>query len=357
MQSVPDSERQWWSSPYLRMLSSPIRICTVTRRYFPSDLLVRLAPFRNPLAKPSLTESHFLPDGLEHPKFSVRENRTAIYVRCHKAAFDDFANRAALRRFAPNPKVHGSLKIQIGHLLRLRVLQEIKVLANTLRSNRQATLSGPVLRRLTRSEWEQVKATGSVPFKNAIAIIVAPPPNRDPKTKLRPQPWWQPTLPDSQLAILQDSASQPSLPSLPPVSELLAHVNNSSGSLDEIPNVVPNSRVPLYNATSLCPLPGHRAALHEGLSDILNTERHNRRFVDLSETLETTTSLVTGPQKSSHAFLLRSDEDTLTRADPVPLAIALWRVRLWEGEAENQSYEDGWEMGAGWRRQYAATAL
>jgi len=42
-----------------------------------------------------------------------------------------------------------------------------------------------------------------------------------------------------------------------------------------------------------------------------------------------------GDQKASHAFLLSSDADTLMRVDTVPLAIALWRIRIWEGA--------GWE--------------
>jgi len=46
-----------------------------------------------------------------------------------------------------------------------------------------------------------------------------------------------------------------------------------------------------------------------------------------------------GDQKASHAFLLYSDENTSRRVDTVPAAIALWRVRMWEGA--------GWEIYGG----------
>jgi len=42
---------------------------------------------------------------------------------------------------------------------------------------------------------------------------------------------------------------------------------------------------------------------------------------------------------ASHAFLLLSSAETVLRADTVPLAIALWRLRMWEG--------DSWERGEG----------
>ncbi|KZP31418.1 hypothetical protein FIBSPDRAFT_944955 [Athelia psychrophila] len=42
-----------------------------------------------------------------------------------------------------------------------------------------------------------------------------------------------------------------------------------------------------------------------------------------------------GDKKASHAFLLCADEKTANRADMTAVAIALWRIRMWEGA--------GWE--------------
>lgn len=43
---------------------------------------------------------------------------------------------------------------------------------------------------------------------------------------------------------------------------------------------------------------------------------------------------------ASPAFLLLSGAETVLRADTVPLAIALWRLRMWEDEGS-------WERGEG----------
>ena len=49
-----------------------------------------------------------------------------------------------------------------------------------------------------------------------------------------------------------------------------------------------------------------------------------------------------GDAKASHAYVVFSDAQSVLRADTVPLAVALWRVRLWEG--------GGWDAGASARR-------
>ena len=51
-----------------------------------------------------------------------------------------------------------------------------------------------------------------------------------------------------------------------------------------------------------------------------------------------------GDQKASHAFLLCSDAETCRRADAAATAIALWRVRMWEGSG----WEEGTQDGDGW---------
>ena len=80
--------------------------------------------------------------------------------------------------------------------------------------------------------------------------------------------------------------------------------------------------------------------------------RHEHEFVDavgsaiLGEILDVERSVrwktnATSDNKHhdapSHAFILFSNARTVVRADTVPLAIALWRVRMWEGEGFEES--------------------
>ena len=53
-----------------------------------------------------------------------------------------------------------------------------------------------------------------------------------------------------------------------------------------------------------------------------------------------------GDQKACHAFLVCSDEETLLRGDTVPLAIALWRIRIWEQGLEDSG--SGLESSPNW---------
>jgi len=63
-----------------------------------------------------------------------------------------------------------------------------------------------------------------------------------------------------------------------------------------------------------------------------------------------------GDEKASHPFLLCSDASTVLRGDAVGAAIALWRVRMWEGEGweEGTDEEGGW-LWRGYKRTAART--
>lgn len=222
--------------------------------------------------------------------------------------------------------LHRQLAQQTGHLLRLRVLQEIELLADRVRCRPEGAYERPILRRLTRTELKHIKDTGVIPYPSAVALLIVPPLNKDPRTKQRPQPN-RTGYPDSQGAH--------SIPIAPrfPLSQLYSAGASPSSTEDAVPKH-PHPQIPLYNGASLFPSRPQRAALHISLGNLLSVERCARHRSQLRPTpaAKDTTydGRALGDQKASHAYLLCSDAETLLRADAVPLAIALWRVRMWE---------------------------
>ncbi|KAH7887869.1 hypothetical protein F5I97DRAFT_910011 [Phlebopus sp. FC_14] len=346
-------EREWWSSPYLRMLSTPLRVCAVSRRTLPADFLIRLAPLRLPVSRGAKSMQVLIPDGLEHPKFKRRKGRTALYVTCWKDALQGIQGRAALPRLAPNITVHQLLGAQISYLLRLRILQEIELLTRRLSCNQiNGGQDATILRRLTRAEFKTFRKTGLVPCVDAVAILVVPPVNRDPTTKVRPQPSREPIVPPNQSdpPVLKTGGRTPL-----PLSTLhrIEQINDDEDLM--LSNHMPAARVPLYNGFAMFPSAPQRTTLHKSLCELLQAERRSRRRGPSSAPVQGDSwesKRASGDRKASHAFLLISSERTVKRADSAPLAIALWRLRMWEGDAFDSWDGGGWEVGSEWRMQY-----
>ena len=212
-------------------------------------------------------------------------------------------------------KVHSLLAAQIGHQLRLKVLQQLEILAESLRCTPQGSCENLVLRRFTRSEWAEIKTTGRITQPGAVAVLVVPPLNK------------RTALEDSQM-------SSRVLPTLPPVSVL-------HGTQVVEPTSLSTSQVPLYNGLSLFPCPTLRSKLHKALQTTLLVERRARwrQNINTPDSPACNSADERSREKSSHAYLLRSDGKTIRRADSVPLAISLWRIRMWEGQ--------GWETSLG----------
>lgn len=232
-----------------------------------------------------------------------------------------------------NVTVHPLLVAQIGHLLRVRVLQELELLAARLRPAPCKNAEHGVIRRLTRSEWVKMRSTGMIPWEGAVCVLVVPPLNRDPESKQRP-------IPNSSTLPLDPTQDVPPLstkprPPLPPLSTL--YLTSDPEFEEPLPflkdQYLPHHKVPLYNGLSLFPSREQRAALYKGLCGALSAEGKARSRIGENGEMRN--------EKASHAFVLFSNEHTVTRADTVPLAIALWRVRMWEG--------GGWEDGPGWQ--------
>ncbi|KDQ64724.1 hypothetical protein JAAARDRAFT_167310 [Jaapia argillacea MUCL 33604] len=352
-------QRARWANPYLRMLSSPLRQCVYTSRLQPADLLIRLGPIKMPQSRHSRSaksiRTTLVPDGLEHPKFRARRYGIARYVVCNKAIFNEVVFEQPLkRRPSPNLSIHTLLTAQVSHLLRIRILQELELLTARLACRPLTSLSHPVIRRLTRAEFKQLQEGDGSGLAGSVLVIICPPVNKDKKTGERVKPS------DSALPapdILNQDEAQPSHEGpLMPVSTLrpTSSLDAENEVTDDLPDLLPHPQIPLYNSISLFPLAAQRASLHEKLCKLLEVERNARWRERGTSPSDDDTPLeksatkhprVKGDQKPSHAFVVYSTPDTLLRADTVPLAIALWRMRIWEGEVPSIDWDGVEERG------------
>ncbi|RDB22835.1 hypothetical protein Hypma_010360 [Hypsizygus marmoreus] len=351
---MTDDELRWWSSPYLRMLASPLRQCIATARYMPTDFLIRLGfmrvptPLQPPSQKRRRPDHTVIPDGLQHPKFSVRRSGRANYVLCNRFALPMFAELNAKRFATHGITVHALLADHIAHLLRVRVLQELELLGDSMEALVGRRGGGRIVRRLSREEWREIRETGIIPFPNAVAVLVVPPLQKDPVTKKRPEP-------SMSTSPLQEETITSSKPALP-----ITTLHPAAPLEQEFPlekDILPQTKVPLYNGVALFPARPQRAALHALLTRLLGIERSSRHSVLPPETNAESSELA-GDKRASHAFLLCSDAETARRADVAAVAIALWRVRMFEDSGEDTASQihSGWLRRTPSRRSTLATS-
>ena len=230
----------------------------------------------------------------------------------------------------------------IGHLLRLRILQELELLIERAQACPQGVKESPLLRRLSWREFSAVRTGKPLQDQDAVAILVVPPLNRDPATKMRPVPNTSPLPPEPPLENEGQSTSAHQGDPLP-LSTMCHVLTPKDHQTEGLPDIMTPMKVPLYNGIALFPSKPQRAALREGLCKLLMVERRSRwrQHGAIPTLVSGDDRPVTQRPKdvASPAFLLRSSPRTVLRADTVPLAIALWRLRMWEG--------DSWERGEG----------
>lgn len=330
------------------MLASPIRKCIITDRYLPTgkplsnskpqtnllvfvDFLIRLSLMRVPLKlqkdpKPGVIQTVLVPDGLQHSKFTARKSGRATYVLCNKDSISMLIETGTYKRIARFLSVPSLLANQIAHLLRVRVLQEFELLADRLESiidHSNPRSKARIVRRLTRDEWKAIQTTGTVPYPNAIAVLVVPPVNKDPTTKERP-------LPSMTAAPLVESELRPPRKAALPLSTLHPVSLRVTPLAED--DIVSHHQIPLYNAVALFPAREQRSALHGLLTRLLKIDQRagTQRPASESPTSEIPRSGSPKGKKASHAFLLCSDMETNKRGDVAAAAIALWRVRMFE---------------------------
>lgn len=220
-----------------------------------------------------------------------------------------------------------------------------------------------MIRRLSRKEWYEIKSTGTISIRDVIAVIVVPPPNKDPATGKRPEVI-SGGLSEEQIAAMlisqkqsdsqTPSSSRPHIPTSTLYLTSSPHTSHEDFKLYDQTHL-PHHRIPWYNAAPLFPIREQRAELRRKLSAILESnvrrekDRDTKTYDDNGDNglpQQTGTDEAkefSSDSKPSHAYAILSSPETLTLADSVPLAIALWRLRMWEGEGWNLGAEDRWE--------------
>lgn len=220
------------------------------------------------------------------------------------------------------------------------------MLAEQLPHRHENARSHPVIRRLTRAEWKHFKSSGIIPYEGAVALLVVPPSNRNPVTKERPTPSTSSSPVQSEDSGPANASSLPTSVLHPAAPATLCKEGDTHES-----DLLPQAMIPLYNSVTLFRLRTQRAALHFALNQLLRIERRARSRhqqhpaskgqnepqnpVEGSakqDSVKTAKGPARGDDKGSHAYLLYSNGESVLRADTAPLAIALWRLRLWEGE-------------------------
>ncbi|KAG8986160.1 hypothetical protein FRB93_005503 [Tulasnella sp. JGI-2019a] len=308
------------SNPYFRMLASPIRQTVHDGQYSPSDFLIRLSIVQTPAPPTSNATGsiHYaIPDGLEHASFRGRTNWKGFYVPCWRDAFQTIVSSGRLKRVDPVAQYHSLLTAQISHQLRVRIIQELIIIGDKLSDPHMMahTATPQVLRRLTRREWLDVKA-GQLPLSintaSTVAILVVPKPRVPDDIASRVKSSWMDTV-AMDPGVAKDAS--------PKAFELLR-----TNTLLQSNNV----HVPLYHGGAIFSRAEERMKLRLGLDRILGSERQGgwkpQGFMqDIAK--------IRGDplDKASDAYVLYSSRETMRRIDTAPLAIALWRLRLWEG--------------------------
>jgi hypothetical protein len=252
---------------------------------------------------------------------------------CNRDAVPLLIERAAYKRIGHHLSVHAHFAEHIAHLLRVRVLQELELLGDKMESllgRPGALYRSRIIWRLTRHEFKSIRASGVIPYPNALAVLVVPPLNRDPVSKTRPE--------GSMSASPLVECEQPT-PVNPPLPLSTLHPTTTLETVND--NILPQARIPFYNGVSLFPARPQRAALHDLLCRLLDIQKRSRYRAHPSPELPNSADKVDDrDKKPSHAFLLCCDAEISRRADVAAVAIALWRVRMFEG--------GGWEESDGW---------
>lgn len=316
------------------MLATPPRNCALSGRLMPSGtiseifaiffpltfgiaFLLRLTALRMDLSEPTANKPvscMIAPDGLQHPQFTARRSNRSVHVVCSRQAISFCIANNRVGSLPAYARIPPNLTEQISHLLRVRILQELELLLAQLRARPKADiLANPPIRRLSHLEWTKVQENRQIPWQDAIAVINVPPISNPTEPSMSPFPL--PFDPE-----MEANASQP-VATFYPVSRISALPTNF-----QYRDVLPSARVPLYNALGLFPHVAQRTAFHQSLSQAqsnLEASRSRKANNEEADNEEASCS-------PSDAYLLTSNSQTIKLVDMPALAIAMWRVYLYE---------------------------
>ena len=347
-------ERRWWSSPY-RVSNSLLAfffeasIQSACSQLLPATVLslgvschqvrsqetfaifflltlgiaflLRLAALRMHLSEPTANKPvscMIAPDGLQHPQFTARRSNRSVHVVCSRQAISFCIANNRVGSLPAYARIPPNLTEQISHLLRVRILQELDLLLAQLRARPKADiLANPPIRRLSHLEWTKVQENRQIPWQDAIAVINVPPISNPTEPSMSPFP-----LPfDPEMAA---NASQP-VATFYPVSRISALPTNF-----QYRDVLPSARVPLYNVLGLFPHIAQRTAFHQFLNQTQSRlETACSRKADSKEASKEADN-EEASSSPSDAYILTSNSQTIKLVDMPALAIAMWRVYLYE---------------------------
>ncbi|KAG8840855.1 hypothetical protein FRC20_005383 [Serendipita sp. 405] len=284
------------ASPYARMLSGPIRTCLFTRAALPRDLMIRFGG----AVDPSTKKTYLLPNDVEHPKYASKAPGKNFWVSCWKDAVQHTIASGKHAMITPNMQAHGMLIEQVEYLLQRRMVQELELLRDRLQTvNHRLTNPATecLVRELTREEWGSIQGNSNASLPGVQAIIC-----------------FQESLPGGD-------TSRPFCRTVVDTS-----------------NVIPRD-IPLYNGGTFLSADVREQTLHL-LNTLLGIEA---RAVLRMKGEKVPKGNPKPHQDSQTAYLVRSTAHTLPRADAVPLCIAFWRMRLWNGIGWDGGLWGAWE--------------
>lgn len=211
------------------------------------------------------------------------------------------------KRLGKNVEAHALLSEQVHHQLQQRVLQELELLHDRLRALPKLIRDRPenrIVRPLTDEEVSSVLSDGLIPKDtHTVAMIGFMGPD------------------DASSRCLEERA-------VSKVFTITPHPPNQRLA-DPLDTLLPPLSVPLYHAENLFPSTNlNLRQWFEKLSDLQSyqktTETSNK------EPIATKEGVLSDP--ASIIFLLRNPHQLVECGiNTAPLAIALWRMRLWNG--------------------------
>ncbi|GAA93639.1 hypothetical protein E5Q_00283 [Mixia osmundae IAM 14324] len=306
-------EPVWATDPYLAMLSSPLRRCKISLRIMPRDMLISLSVAKAPdsLASTSPIDNrppklHIVPNKLGHPYYDPGHLGPSSYILCSRPFLNAvLARPQEAKRLSYGAELTSTLPLRLTHELRVRVEQELTQLWRRHRASPHKATQRPawLLRRLSQAEAGHIA------------------------TRL-PQ-----ESPDDMAALI-------SLDSSDLRTHFGAHMDADAYSSlrpTRAATELPRRRLPIYDLGGLFT---ERFAGSPG-ADVFNSEAQSvqrtisRRLAAIEEGLISRNVLSRKPShRLTSVYALASHQTEL-----VPLLVALWRCRLWEGE--------GWQSGDG----------
>jgi hypothetical protein len=244
-----------------------------------------------------------MPSDLHHPRYASRPEGLGAYIACSKKAIPLLSGKGRHRSIFPGAEVHELLEEQITSGLQSRCVEEAELLGSRLRSGTRYKPGEPAaftVRRLTLEEYELVLQQSAIRDPKALAVIVVPKGDEAPEA----------------------------LPEASPKSQLLLRGSPPTHTGLDSETVLPIPRIPIYWAASIFQDLRVRASLRKALDLALSAERSALRSVRKSRSVKARGMHdIPYEPKARNAYALCASR----RVDAVPLAIAFWRLRLWEG--------------------------